>query len=657
MRLIYLIMVFWAVGLFTHAQNIISGYEYWFNQDIASKVTGTASENPFELNTTIDVSHLPDGLNLFSLRFIDSDDRWSVINTKFIVKVPPTLRMHPGENKITSWQIWYNNDYASMVESDAGDQNIITIDQFKDISALQDGLNTVSLRFKDGENNWSSVLTKFVIKTPQKESSIGEENNIETCQIWFNSDFGSRQEQSVGLHTVVDFNELINTSELNNGLNTVSIRFLDSSGDWSSVLTKFFIKSQSDGSLFSDNAITAWQMWFNKDYETLTEKPLNGNKTFELIETVDAGNMPTGLNILNIRFKDSREQWSAVTSHFFIKRPETTISRANFITAYEYRMNNEEGEPIEGDETTGFHSVELEAPVNPLLLGLNLDMKTVPQGVYELVFRFKDTRGNWSSTTSHQVEKELLPYALFQSDETFFCSIGTVNFTNLSVDADSYEWDFGDGTISNEVNPFHTYTTPGQYTVSLKVSNALAEGKTHTLVLEQLINISESPVANFSYTADNLFVQFLPDESGHSAYNWSFGEESNSDSETPDHHFASDNEYEVCLQVTSDAGCVANYCQIIGVNTSFRINSEGYGEIVYPVPFGNELNVSLPQNHSWIKIMVVSENGQYMVSHPLSNNANEKLVITTGNWSTGTYIIVFMDNAGRQHNVKAIKMN
>jgi Zn-dependent metalloprotease len=43
----------------------------------------------------------------------------------------------------------------------------------------------------------------------------------------------------------------------------------------------------------------------------------------------------------------------------------------------------------------------------------------------------------------------------------------TVNFSNLSVNGISFDWDFGDGGTSTANNPSHTYTAPGTYTVTL----------------------------------------------------------------------------------------------------------------------------------------------------------------------------------------------
>lgn len=48
----------------------------------------------------------------------------------------------------------------------------------------------------------------------------------------------------------------------------------------------------------------------------------------------------------------------------------------------------------------------------------------------------------------------------------------TVSFTDASIGADSYSWDFGDGNTSTEASPTHTYDAAGTYTVELTVTNA-----------------------------------------------------------------------------------------------------------------------------------------------------------------------------------------
>jgi gliding motility-associated-like protein len=47
----------------------------------------------------------------------------------------------------------------------------------------------------------------------------------------------------------------------------------------------------------------------------------------------------------------------------------------------------------------------------------------------------------------------------------------SVQFTDNSLGASSWLWDFGDGNTSSSTNPNHGYTTPGQYYVTLTITN------------------------------------------------------------------------------------------------------------------------------------------------------------------------------------------
>jgi PKD repeat protein/subtilisin family serine protease len=66
-----------------------------------------------------------------------------------------------------------------------------------------------------------------------------------------------------------------------------------------------------------------------------------------------------------------------------------------------------------------------------------------------------------------------MPSAAFSFAPSVPLAGETVQFTNLTTGTDpiSYEWDFGDGTVSSEVNPTHSYETGGVYTITLTATN------------------------------------------------------------------------------------------------------------------------------------------------------------------------------------------
>jgi PKD repeat protein/uncharacterized protein YjiK len=75
----------------------------------------------------------------------------------------------------------------------------------------------------------------------------------------------------------------------------------------------------------------------------------------------------------------------------------------------------------------------------------------------------------------------------------------TVDFTDMSTDPDGtvvgWSWDFGDGAISTQQNPSHTYAAAGGYTVTLTVTDN--EGATGTTT--QTVNVA-------SGTADVIYI-------------------------------------------------------------------------------------------------------------------------------------------------------
>lgn len=88
---------------------------------------------------------------------------------------------------------------------------------------------------------------------------------------------------------------------------------------------------------------------------------------------------------------------------------------------------------------------------------------------------------------SFELVAEVPPQASFGAAPTNGFAPLLVSFTNHSIGAQSYLWDFGDGGSSEAVNPSHFYTNAGTFSVTLRVTNtAGADMLTQTnLVLVQ----------------------------------------------------------------------------------------------------------------------------------------------------------------------------
>lgn len=93
-----------------------------------------------------------------------------------------------------------------------------------------------------------------------------------------------------------------------------------------------------------------------------------------------------------------------------------------------------------------------------------------------------------------------LPVAKFLVEQEKETAPSKVEFTNQSEKAEYYEWDFGDGTQSTQINPSHRYLRSGDYKVVLKAMAGKKIKKTEKMVkvdppADKLVEI-QTPLGN-----------------------------------------------------------------------------------------------------------------------------------------------------------------
>ena len=136
------------------------------------------------------------------------------------------------------------------------------------------------------------------------------------------------------------------------------------------------------------------------------------------------------------------------------------------------------------------------------------------------------SNGSLTDTVTHPVQVVALPTAAFTS--TSPTTLGeTTTFANLSTEADSYTWDFGDGSpLSTAVHPTHTYTTTGLFTVTLLASNGW-----FTDTVSQQVQVVPvpliTPTASFTLTTPIWLGEtavFTNTATNALTYTWDFGD-------------------------------------------------------------------------------------------------------------------------------------
>jgi len=157
------------------------------------------------------------------------------------------------------------------------------------------------------------------------------------------------------------------------------------------------------------------------------------------------------------------------------------------------------------------------------------------------------------------------PVANFTSNVTIGTEPLTIEFTDISTGSPTnWQWDFNnDGIVdSTEQTPVYTYSTVGNYTVNLTVSNSNgndSEVKTDYIVVSE--PIPESPVANFTANRTSgmapLDIQFTDASTSNiSSYSWDFDNDGTVDSteQNPVYTYAAAGTYTVNLTVTGTGG-------------------------------------------------------------------------------------------------------
>jgi PKD repeat protein len=186
------------------------------------------------------------------------------------------------------------------------------------------------------------------------------------------------------------------------------------------------------------------------------------------------------------------------------------------------------------------------------------------------------TQSEWDNAAKAcRMEPLPLSGASFSSSPATPSEGATVSFQASVSDpygAPEFSWDFGDGTTGTGEAPGHTYTSAGEFTVTMTARDRLT-GSTATPVVRALV-AHVPPEAAFTHEPEpalaNTLVKFNASGSRDpdgtiSGYEWDFGDGSGGAGPEPAHEYATAGTYTVTLKVTDNSGLSSEARQPVSV--------------------------------------------------------------------------------------------
>ena len=181
---------------------------------------------------------------------------------------------------------------------------------------------------------------------------------------------------------------------------------------------------------------------------------------------------------------------------------------------------------------------------------------TYPDGGSFDVFMIGTSRVNGCmDTVSKNVTIISTPDIEINPENTFGCQPFKVDFTNSTLNADFYSWDFGDNNSSGSINPTHTYQNEGSYNGNFVAFNNY--GCTDSVVFS--IDVYPKPINQFSTSSKACqmpdTLKIINNTEGAIGYLWDFGNGHTSREDNPTTIYDSEGSYDISLISNSLYNC------------------------------------------------------------------------------------------------------
>ncbi|WP_435353921.1 beta strand repeat-containing protein [Emticicia sp. SJ17W-69] len=306
----------------------ITKIEYFFNLDPG---VGNGVDVPFTQGTSVSnlgfvtpLPSLPIGFHYLSVRVKDARNGWTrCISRPFLKEEIPSNIPLPN---ITYMEYFLDEDPGVSNGTALTFTPATSISNLSFTIPLPDnvspGIHTFSVRAKNANNKWSIVTNRAFLKE-NIQSSIPL-SAISNLEYFFDNDPGVGNGTAVNFTAGTTVNDLSFSvplsNSLPNGIHTVTVRFKDNKGKWSTAVVRPFYKENTSTLAILPN-INRVEYFIDTDpgFGNGINVPITPNSSLSNISfTADLTGLQNGKHLLEIRARDINNKWSTVGLREFV---------------------------------------------------------------------------------------------------------------------------------------------------------------------------------------------------------------------------------------------------------------------------------------------------------------------------------------------------
>jgi PKD repeat protein len=222
------------------ADNTITAYRFWFDDNLAGATTNTISAST-SATIPIDIPclSLTNGIHQFSMQVKSFDGSWSAPVQSLFYKRGGLVGAQTFQ--LTELRYWFDGNINSAVSQNLTASTQISTTFMANAASLNDGNHLISWQVKDHTGTWSQPVSASFFKRGNATNPTIE---LTAYRYWFNQIGPPTAEIALANPAInANVNQSIGTTSLTKGWHTVFVQLKDRAGIWSTAITDSFYRN------------------------------------------------------------------------------------------------------------------------------------------------------------------------------------------------------------------------------------------------------------------------------------------------------------------------------------------------------------------------------------------------------------------------------